>query len=850
MAKGTGSIFAPDVGGINDPVSADGSTFIRAASTQAKGRVEKALANAKTAETLGGVAIEAYKGKLLSDSSKEIEDTLSKLEGYGTNAVAAQANLDRMNSDQFAAESAMQIAEMENRKNLPRRSGFNDDPTSKDFLEEIGRLKLAESQKIMTRQNVLNRIASTVKRYTAMAPGWASDFRKAAAELTGISNIDVLGVHAALTEKNDRERAADEMAKLKARFTGEISTAYGVSPDEITPAHVKQYAQDKQLDMFAQNTENNLKIANATEAQKEVYFGEYVAAVQLNATASISKAFDAFREANKGTDITSKAAQAQIGGQVLAYLNDIEQVMVRDIMKKTSRSVDNPYPVQYATADKYAKNVKEFLKTIKDNLNSEGGWNAFTLSVQAAEGDYQRMINNMRTANPYIAMLDITKVLPDIVKLTLIHNDPKKVAAAIPAVGEKGAQAILNFLAFPQAAAALANAPNLPDAQTAVATYGETGAKVINLNAQLSIDTAAKKDTPLTDAERQGVSRDIITYMNLVNPTDPKAMAQFRQFVSSDSFTKIASQMTDAEKKKTFYPFFMKARGAAMNVLERIETFAKDAGADVSFDPNTGKFGAKLRKAPVFGESLGGSPSKELQTQLANINSVAQLMNDLRDEVFPGEEVPDVPTHMAELYSKMLENNLAKLEAQKAQIENRKTESKAALARAPEAARGATLVMVPIEKELKEINSKIDSVKKNITSLGAIQSRGVKAKEGEEAKGNELGQGAFNIKMPEATNAPPAPAQSEKGLRTSLEERTKEDIKEAIAKPATPLEKGRIAERNIRELERELARKDLTNEQKLILGKEKRDEQLLRLEAIGGMSEKEKDEFLGPGRTR
>lgn len=855
------NIFAPDVGGINDPVSADGGGLVRAAATETQGKLTKATTTGKVIEAVGGGALEAYKGKLLSDAEKAIKDSLSKLEGFSEGAIEATKNLDHLKSNEFAANAALQLEQL-----AQQTREFDNDPTVRDFLATIERYKAAESQKVLSKQDVLNRIAATVKQYTALMPGWASDFRKAAAELTGISNIDVYGVHAALTQQSAKEKATEAMMKARINFIGEVSTRFGVSPEKVTPEMEQQHYQDKQLSVFKENAENKMKVIDATDKERERYFGEYVQAVTMQGVAKVSNAFSEFRKANAGVDLASKEVQTQIGGQVLAYLNDVEQAITVDIQKKTQRGPDNPYPMTYDQAKKYVDDTKAFIKTYKDNLQSEGGWNAFTLSVQAAEGDYNRMINNLMVANPYVAVLGKTGVLPEVAKLYLVlGGDKAKLEAS---VGKEATTAIDKFFRNPFSANFLGSTQIFPTAEAAAEVGGPDSVKIGWLDTVKTLDEYSKKDS-LSAGERTNFVNKMVTYSNWFSPTDTKAMEDFKKKVASGEFVKLAGMLTDREKQLAFTPYFRKSETATKILLPRIEQLSRDAAADVTFDPNTGTFAAKFREGPTFLEGMGGSPRQELLRQIANINSIGSLMNDLKDEVFPSEQVPDIPTDMAALYGKILDNRLVELEAKKESIQtSQETFSGEDLG--GDVLSSAVIGTDTFSAELKNVNTQISATKRALDSIGITQVRAARDKGSPEGKA--LPTQEFNALAP-WKNAPSKPSK-ERDMKGFIAPKTASDaatdtnaqaveyntqLNNALDIP-NPEGKAKVTARPPLEAVRNLdaliaiqvqkTRGEGSIEQKRLAAKHMKEAQLIRLEKLGQMSEAEKDIYYGAGRTR
>lgn len=658
MAKSTPSIFQPDAGSIQDPIYAPPADTSRLTIEQGENNAAKLNAYTKAGASIASTGIEAYKGYLEASAEKDIKSSLDRLEGFGKTAVDAQKKLDYLQSNTFAANSSLQIDQLNQ-----QTAGFADDPTVKDFLGTIAKYKAAEQQNILSKQDVLNRVAATVKQYTAMMPGWASDFRKVAANLTGIDAADTYAVHKALTSESNAEKLALKQQELGMKYEQDVASYFGVEPGKTTPQMKLQYAQDKQLSAAADVAQKKAGLVDVDQKTTDKSWNNWIGINVTQAIGSVSNAFDKFREANGGVDLDKDPqAFAKYGAQTDALLTDIQSGLTRGIWSKTQIGPDNPRPMSVEFARQRVDDITKEINTWRTSLKDESGFNAINLMVKSAQGRYDLLLNNMMIGSPFIAQLDRTKALPPLVeKWIALNGDVEKFAAQ---TSPEVAKAVDAFMRGGQASASLmANAHTIPDPKVAKAAAGDSAVKVTWENTNQTLTDYAKKPT-LSDNEKAYSVNTIQTYSNWLSPTDAPSMERFRDFVASGTFDKIGSQLTAQQAEAAFKPAIDNVKRSVPQLIPNMIKQATEVDANINFDGT--KFSVDWKGK---GAGLINGDRLALSQQVRNLNAMAGLMHQVSKYV-PEAEQEGAGTITNVLRNSLVQNNI-QLEKQKLELQGK-----------------------------------------------------------------------------------------------------------------------------------------------------------------------------------
>jgi hypothetical protein len=437
--RNSDSIFSQDIGGINDPVAADGGKLIRAAHFDAQAKIIEGNRTANAISFLGTNAIEAFKGKLLADAEKSIKSDLSKLEGFGEEAVKAQKKLAYAHSNEFAANASIQM------DMLAKQTGDMDDPVIGDFLKDIQRYKEAQSQNILSQQDVINRVAATVKRYTAMARGWGPEFRKTAADLTGFGAIDTVPAHQALTRQNQDDFYAKKKFESDMKLTQDIAEYYGLSSiDQVTPEMRSQYSVDMQANAFIKRLDADAKVAERTDKERGEIYAQRVGGMHLKAAGALWKTINDFHAQNQGVEFGSKEAFDKTSAQLTQQIGMLEESTIAEIRKLQQPGPNNPYPMTYAQAQQQIDDTRKTYDQYRKMMQDSASYNVFTSAIKNSQGDASKMWTDLQRTHPLAMFAEKTGVMPDMFKLyATSQGDVNRMAVV---VGEPMAQALSRIM--------------------------------------------------------------------------------------------------------------------------------------------------------------------------------------------------------------------------------------------------------------------------------------------------------------------------------------------------------------------------------------------------------------------
>jgi hypothetical protein len=393
-----------------DPISApvksqEGELLMAAGKSEGQANAIEGQTNANAVSFLGATALGAVKGKMESDLDASIKDTLGRLES------TREAEFARTQHGQ-----ATQIATL-----LEQSGGLDDAPELINrFKADTKRYTDGLAQGVLTREQVIDRIAADVKKYSAQMPGWASDFRKLAAERTGISNIDVYGVHKALTEKSARERAAEATQQAQLALDKDIAKEYGVGLDAITPELRAFHAQRQQISAAADVSQKRMQLNNMTQEQADKAWGQ-LGMLRVNEVVA-GLAGDIATLGALNTD-PNKVVESQEFGLKLSGKLAATAVM----LESQIRGFTTPAPGRTAMTEKEASRligeVRSTFKSYEDMVKNVEGRNMFANIVKNSKGNMELLMNNFMLANPHTAVLKDIGVLPKLFEAKVALSD-------------------------------------------------------------------------------------------------------------------------------------------------------------------------------------------------------------------------------------------------------------------------------------------------------------------------------------------------------------------------------------------------------------------------------------------
>jgi hypothetical protein len=147
--------FSPDLGPAPTPASPNGQLLVAAGRLEGENNAQGAAFKAQTLTTAAGLGMDAAKGYLESGMEAETRKVVDSYEAR-VKTDEATLTLDLFNSG-LVDENPAEV---------------------KKAQADILKYRDALDQGIMTREQALLQIDKSVKQYSRLMPGWASDFRK------------------------------------------------------------------------------------------------------------------------------------------------------------------------------------------------------------------------------------------------------------------------------------------------------------------------------------------------------------------------------------------------------------------------------------------------------------------------------------------------------------------------------------------------------------------------------------------------------------------------------------------------------------------------------------------------
>lgn len=245
---------APDTA----PLVAAGIKEGEAAVTRARGEAISSLTGLEVSKTIAGQVVEAGKGYLESSLESQVKQTVDSYEAR-VKTDNAQLALDLFEDKVMPSTPA----EVEKAK------------------ADIQKYRNALDQGIMTREQALLAIDKSVKDYSNRMPGWASDFRKLAYNLTGIEHVGRYREHSLLTTQSAaeryREQQMDFIRKMQQKAIENFVQTYGRLPEGgWNGVDMSLFRDQLALRANADKLKDQLSIRDSTVAQNEPVALEYI----------------------------------------------------------------------------------------------------------------------------------------------------------------------------------------------------------------------------------------------------------------------------------------------------------------------------------------------------------------------------------------------------------------------------------------------------------------------------------------------------------------------------------------------------------------------------------------------
>jgi hypothetical protein len=538
----------PDV---NYTPSRAGEHLTQAGALEGKAKAMDVQSDAQLGLFLGTTAIEAGKGYLKSEESKEIKSDLDKLEDFGDGAKAAaqvpqrEANIvEAVGTFMGAAPNSPEVGMM---------------------MADAKRHVEAAKQGILTKDEVITRVAATVKKYSAMMPGWASDFRKVAAELTGIANIETLQIHNALTQKSAREKQAERIAQANIEFQKQVSTAVGEPIEALTPAHYNLYRVSQQGKIARERLDNEIKMKNLVQEDADQAYGQMVSLDIATGVSDLMLDFGKVWSLN--SDPKKFIDSQQAGLELSAKIGILHHRLAQNIRSMTTPRGDRP-AMSAKEADARLSRLDTDMKNYQEMVKTAEGRNMFLSIAKHANTSAEMMMNNFMLANPHVAQLSKLGVFPPLFQARVTLDKKEFEARFGKRLGDT-MEALMNPTSQTQYAGVFGGM---------VSGTGPTPADTARVDPKLGevqmrdgVEFLKNSDNLKPDPESQdkfaNTLSSVVRSLRYGFETDLKA---FNELVSSPARKEYISSMPSEVRAKALAPALPELQIAAVNAMQSV----------------------------------------------------------------------------------------------------------------------------------------------------------------------------------------------------------------------------------------------------------------------------------------
>lgn len=339
--------------------------------------------NTNTMKTVFDTGEAAVVGYAEADIEKQTKEALDR---YEDNPAIVKSR---------EAHEAVQGLETRLGMDAADTGGIDSDPAIAELRKEARRYQQAHAQGLLTRDEVLTRTSAAVKKWSARLPGLQSEFRKTAANLTGISNVDIYQINQALTTQSAREKAAAAAQASELRYIEDVAKFHGKPPSMVTPQDQERFYMFTQAKSAREALENENKTIAANDEQKGRRVDQQIQLVNSQNLLRVSSLMNDWNQANLDPSLHKRRDQLTV--QIQAELGQMKSDAIRYVQKA---GVDMGINVK--------DRVKEVTDLYDNYLNmtkNQQGFDALKMLIGRKEDGVKEIEANITLANPFMRQL-------------------------------------------------------------------------------------------------------------------------------------------------------------------------------------------------------------------------------------------------------------------------------------------------------------------------------------------------------------------------------------------------------------------------------------------------------------
>lgn len=451
--------------------------------------------------------------------------------------------------------------------NLPTMSGMDGgNEALAEFQGKVALLNDARSQGVMSRDQAVARIAAAVKSYSADLPGLATDFRKIAAEQTGISNIDVYGVHTALISKKADDEHAKAMFNAQLEQDKKIAEYEGKKVADINDSDRQRFYVRQQRTAAANSIETDIKLGKLSSTESDERNTNLASLRTASAVDNISKEYAKLLELSSGSTVLSANEAAQQRLKLDGILAKAQTSLEREFNSWSTPSKDRPIGWSLESRTKYVASMKEEFSKWRAWAASTNGQSMLDAIVKNEKTGGEGIVAHMRLLNPFMAVSVANGTMPAYAQMAITANlnedkltaqlggeqfrpRAKQIIDVVGADPKGYAETIRGVLAGGKL-----NGGDSPE--TGKDTTNPAMAKVIRADLEATVIGIVKKPT-LNDEDKVALTKYLSAWGKNFDPTDKEQLRKYSEFMTDPKRAAAFKQLEPAQALEAVRPFML-----------------------------------------------------------------------------------------------------------------------------------------------------------------------------------------------------------------------------------------------------------------------------------------------------
>ena len=400
--------FSLDLGKPADPVMPDTSHLTKAGALEGENLSKAESMKGQVISQVGTLALEAGKGYLESGLESQTKKVIDSYQAR-VKTDNAELSLDLFNQGMLP----LNPEEVESAK------------------ADISKYKDALDQGIMTREQALLAIDKSVKEYSRLMPGWASDFRKLAYNLTGVEHMGRFQEHALLTQASAAEKykqdQKDFLVKIAQKQIEMFVSKYGRMPaGGLGGADMSLFRDQLAVAAATEEIKNRLAAKNATIEMNEPQVVSLINHRMADGMMTLSTLMQGLVTGVDPTTGKPFSAENKIllRQNLLANVNSYFEKVKAELLGFNTNQVTN------ATREQLMSRLNTQQKELVDGLKNQDNFDDFRKTLELRAAQAADVMNQWAIANPHLKIIkESGMATPEVAKLWIdSQREPKRQA--------------------------------------------------------------------------------------------------------------------------------------------------------------------------------------------------------------------------------------------------------------------------------------------------------------------------------------------------------------------------------------------------------------------------------------